>query len=225
MKSWWVLRRQPLGETDWLLDVFTRDAGMLRVTWRRPPSAPDLHREYQGDWVATDELPRLRGVSEIHSEARTTLTGDALVCALYLDELLLKILGTGQASPTLYKLYAATLQALAEQQRRDVWLRVFETTLLHQAGVLPDLTMTAAGDAVEELAMYQYRPGEGIVRAPQETSYQETSHGTRAWSGQQLRALMQQDYRLPGALTAARVILRSIIDEHVSQPLISPELL
>jgi len=218
MKDWWLLRREPLGGgQDWLYTIFSRSDGILRVSCVNRTDderrLPDLHQRCRGDWQSTREFPRLKAPEVTGS---LELAGNNLICALYLDELLLTILPLSEPAPELFDLYSTTLSELNKGQRADVWLRLFEQRLLSHCGSGINWSEDTNGDAIDAARTYEFESGGGFIFAADDT---------QGWPGQILLAIADGDLRFPGALTAARNILRQAIDFAASRPLISRELL
>ena len=210
MKHWWLLRREPLGGgSDWLCTLFTRECGLVKVVCR-DAHLPEMHQRCCGDWSMRGELARLK-VSE--AEPALHLSGEALVCALYMDELLTTILPLNDPSSALFDLYSTILTTLRENERVDIWLRMFEQRLLTHCGQGILWTQTAHGAPVLAGTHYLFRGGEGLI---------EDLDG---WNGEVLLAIEAGEFRVAGALTVARQVLRIAIDFAASRPLISRELL
>jgi len=226
MNEWWVIRRQPVGESDWLVDLFTRRYGRLRaivngrqranVNSRRRARAdtdqylPDLHQCATGEWVEKSGRVQIKIAETILTHS---LTGNALICALYLEELMIRLLPEREPDEMLFVLYSDTLTALAAGQRADIWLRLFEQRLLTHCGYGFSWSSDANGHALHGSQSYRFIPGEGFVSAAD------------GFSGTVLTNIAEGEFHQPGALAAARTILRQAIDALLTQPLVRRELL
>lgn len=86
------------------------------------------------------------------------LLGKASVCGLYMNELLLYLLGKELPSPELYEMYSDALTALQRNQEElAATLRRFEKHLLEELGYLPPLYLDeASGDSL------YFSPSQGI---------------------------------------------------------------
>ncbi len=220
MKHWFLLRRQPVGEQDHLLDLLTEHQGVVRVRVSPPVLTPDLLTEYRGDWQSGRDWPRLRGVESVQ---RLGMRGDALVCALYVSELLLQLLPVSDEQPQIYPLYRQTLLALNEGGASDVWLRFFEMQLLDHLGYGLSWSVTLSGDPVVAQQHYVFEPGQGLVLIENGGSQQGASKP--GVSGADLLAIAAGELNTPAALTVARQILRQAIHHLLPRPLVSRELL
>ncbi|MEK9711944.1 MAG: DNA repair protein RecO [Thalassolituus sp.] len=210
MNEWWVIRRQPVGESDWLVDLFTRQFGRVRATASGRRYLPVLHQHCRGEWSEKSSRLQIRlaeGGQAHHLE------GNALVCALYLEELIIRLLPERDPDATLYSLYSNALTALAEGLRADIWLRLFEQRLLSHCGYGFSWSIDSAGRPLADSGQYQFVPGEGFIA--REDGY----------SGEVLRYIAAGEFQRPGALSTARSVLRQAIDALLLQPLISRELL
>lgn len=209
MREWFVLRRQPVAECDWLLDVFSKDQGLIQVRLSPPTRVVDLHQRCRGEWRSDKEWPRLKGAEVMET---FVFKEEVLVCALYLDELLLNFLPSGESVPDVYQLYSQTLAGLQRSSRADVWLRVFEHKLLEHMGLGVNWLESDVG-LVEHNFCYTFVPGSGFVR---------TDRGIR---GDVLLAIGETNFLYPGALKVARQVLRQAIEAVISRSLVSRELL
>lgn len=209
MREWFVLRRQPVAERDWLLDVFSKDQGVTQVRLSPPTRLIDLHQRCQGDWRPDKDWPRLKGAEVLET---FLFTDETLVCALYLDELLLNFLPSGEPVPEVYQLYLNTLQGLQSSPRADVWLRVFEYQLLQYMGLGINWLDSDVGP-VQTDCNYTFVPSSGFIRSD------------NGIAGDILHAIGDATFSYPGALKVARQVLRQAIDAAIRRPLISRELL
>lgn len=209
MNEWFVLRRQPVAERDWLLDIFSKDQGLKQVRLSPPTLCVDLHQHCLGEWRPDKDWPRLKGAQVLQT---FSLTGETLICAFYLDELLLNFLPSGEPVPAVYQLYLQTLQGLEENTRADVWLRVFEHQLLQHMGLGVNWSDGNNGP-IQSSLHYQFVAGSGFVES------------TNGLAGDILLAIADARFMHPGALKVARLVLRQAIDAGITRPLISRELL
>ncbi len=210
MRAWFLLCRQPTGENDHLLDLFSEAQGLIRVRVSPPVLTPDLLIEYQGDWQDGRDWPKLKGVEAVQ---RFGMSGEALVCALYLSELLLQLLPQSEPLPEIYQLYRQTLKALSDGEASEVWLRYFEIQLLDRLGYGISWTHAADGEAINPALFYQYESGQGLTVVDVGVS------------GASLQQVAAGQLNTPQTLVAARHILRQAINDILPRPLISRELL
>jgi len=97
------------------------------------------------------------------------LTGDAMLCGFYANELLLRALQRFEAHPGVFVAYGRALERLGEAlTARDqaLALRELEFSLLSELGYAIDCSTTSdTGAAVEPTGWYRLLPGEGVVGA------------------------------------------------------------
>lgn len=166
----------------------------------------------------------LRGRGELKNVARlepagvpNLLAGDALFSGLYLNELLLRLLPAEDAHPQLFEHYAATLPLLAAGRALEPLLRAFEWRLLDELGYAFALDRDLAGLPVRADSLYRLRPDAGLE------AIDELQPG--AFHGQDLLAMAEADWTAPGALAAAKRLMRQALAPHLGgRPLVSREL-
>lgn len=208
-EHWFVLRRQPVKEQDWLLDLFSKQAGLVQVRVSPPTEIPDLLSCYSGGWQANKDWPKLKGVQRVSEHS---LNQESLVCALYLTELLIQLLGYHDPQPEIFELYQKTLSALASSPAPEPWLRLFEYQLLQHLGYGFEWHL-AGGQAVFPDQRYQFQAGEGLVLSAQ------------GWLGEPLLAIAKGEWSQPGCLQVAKQVLREALALLLPRPLISRDLL
>ncbi len=89
--------------------------------------------------------------------------GDALLCAFYLNELLMRLLAREDPHPPLFDAYSEALAQLSGGAALDETLRRFEWQLLREIGYAPDLQRDAAGRPIEAARRYHWMSGDGFV--------------------------------------------------------------
>jgi DNA repair protein RecO (recombination protein O) len=174
-----VLHRYDWSESSLILELFTRERGRLAVVAKgakRPSSQlrgvllpfqrvfATLARERAGASGEQAEIQVLRQAE--WAGGSPILPAASLFPAFYLNELLLKLLPRGDAQPTLFDAYAASLPALAvgDDALAQAALRAFELIALRESGWLPELRLTTLGQqALMPEARYALRPQSGLV--------------------------------------------------------------
>lgn len=161
-QSAFVLHTYPYRETSLIVEAFTPDYGRVAMVARgakRPRS--ELRGLLQGfqplllSWSGQHELKTL-----IKAEWRGGLplvSGSALLCGFYLNELLLKLLPREDAHAQLFGQYEAALRELAAGREQAPVLRRFELGLLTELGyALPLLREAETGAPVDPGSRYYY---------------------------------------------------------------------
>lgn len=213
-----VLHSRPYKETSALVDFLTAEGRLRAVLRGARGKAGSLARAF-----VPLEL-ELRGRGELKSVARLEaggiphlLGGDALFSGLYLNELLVRLLPAEDPHPQLFDHYAATLAALAAGRPLEPLLRSFEWRLLDDLGYGFALDRDCQGQPVDPLGLYQWLPDAGFQPVVQ------LQPGL--FHGRELLALVEADWALPGALAAAKRLMRQALAPHLGgRPLVSREL-
>jgi DNA repair protein RecO (recombination protein O) len=209
MQALVVLHRQPAGESGWLLSALCEQAGFQLLLAPRRKTL-HLHQVYQGVWQAEQDWPRL-----VLADPQQTffLTGEALFCTAYLNELLLRLLPQGESFPGLYQRYTHTLRALADGQAAEPWLRMFEYQLLSDLGLGFHWHRDQTGAAIQASAYYAFeaQAGFAVTRDP------------AGFPGSILLAIHQGQLGIT-ELRLAKWVLRQALSECLSRPLNSRRL-
>jgi DNA repair protein RecO (recombination protein O) len=140
-----VLHAHPYRETSLIVEALTADYGRVALVARgakRPRSElRGILQAFQPlnlSWAGAGEIKTL-----MRAEWRGGLplvSGSALLCGFYLNELLLKMLPREDAHPQLFRDYETTLGKLAAGAEQAPALRQFEVQLLAQLGYALSLT-------------------------------------------------------------------------------------
>lgn len=229
----YVLHRRAYRESSALVELLTRDFGLvgavMRGVKRSPRSARDLEPFGR---IAVSWRGRGQLVTVLRTETvvRRNLSGDALFAGLYINELLVKTLGREESLADLFDSYDASIAALAQihaasagsrargrsstdgEQRRgfdelEPILRTFERRLLDELGygIAFDVDV-ATGRPIEPGRRYRVVDGEGFREVDK--------HGTPSaavFDGAQIIAMNAGEYRDRAVLQGAKQILRRAI--------------
>lgn len=145
------------------------------------------------------------------------LNGEALFSGLYLNELLIRLLPAEDPHPAVFEHYAATLLALAEGRALEPLLRSFEWRLLDDLGYGFALTSDIHQAPIEADGMYRLQVDAGLERV------YLVQPGL--FNGAELLAMAEADWGVPGALSAAKRLMRQALAVHLGgRPLVSREL-
>lgn len=134
------------------------------------------------------------------------LRGQALICAFYLNELLLRLLPRNDPHEALYDAYAAALHGLARASQFSTILRQFEKRLLGELGYAMVLLREAGGDLpVQAERRYLYDPEAGPVRI------EARSTDALTVSGQTLLDIEREDFSRAETREESRLLMRNLI--------------
>ena len=204
-----VLHSYPFRETSLIVEVFSRDFGrvaLLARGARRPRSAlRGLLLAFQPlelAWAGKGEVQTL--VKAEWQGGQPLLTGKALFCAYYLNELLMQLLPREDAHGQLFSVYAETLRCFAGTLR-EADLRRFERAFLQELGYGLTLESDASGQPIDPTGHYAYEIEHGPVRLARQGS------SALAVSGKALLDLGRDDFSDPRSLLEAKQLMRTLI--------------
>ena len=209
-----VLHSYPYKETSLIVEVFSRRfgrVGLLARGARRPRSAMRgvllAFHPLRLTWTATAELGTLMAVE--WGGGQKMLSGIALMCGFYVNELLLRLLPRDDPHEALFDAYASALSRLAAGEAQAAVLRGFERRMLAELGYAPVLDRDAAnGAAIEPAKHYAYEP----ERGPVET---RRSDGESVISGRTLLDMAADNYESTRTREQARRLMRTLIADRL----------
>ncbi|KXS39424.1 MAG: hypothetical protein AWU55_406 [Halomonadaceae bacterium T82-2] len=217
----YLLHKRPYRETSALVELITLEHGRVRAVaqgvqragsksrGRLQPFAP-LHVTWQGD----RELKRLRLLESRGSVS--LLAGEGLLCGLYANELLTRLLPPLLPVPDVFAYYTAALDALTMPAQRAGALRRLELSLLEALDSEP-VFLDCRDQALDPQARYVYRP--------ELRRFSSTEEGW-GMEGRALRLLAAGDWERPGLARVARTLTRAALDTLLGErPLRSRELM
>ncbi|MNH32571.1 DNA repair protein RecO [compost metagenome] len=136
---------------------------------------------------------------------------------LYLNELLIRLLPAEDPQPVLFAHYAATLQALAAGRPLEPLLRAFEWRVLDELGYAFALDQDVNGEPLVMDGLYRLQVDAGLERV--------YLLQPGLFRGEALAAMAEADWNVPGALSAAKRLMRQALAVHLGgRPLVSREL-
>jgi DNA repair protein RecO (recombination protein O) len=207
-----VLHSAPWRETSLVVELFTRGHGRVGCVAKgakRPRSAlrgvlhafQPLHVGFAG----RHELRTLTSAEWLGGMAAPQ--GDGLLCAFYLNELLVRLLPRDDPHPALFDGYAQALVALGIGEPTQASLRRFEWLLLREIGYGVDVERDADDRPVLGERHYALLPGRGfaLTDAADDTAY----------AGQTLLDIAQERYDSQRTLVEAKRLTRAVIGRHL----------
>lgn len=230
----YVLHTRAFRDTSLIVEVIAADFGRLSLVAR------GARRRRRGGAAAAILQPfnplliSFSGRSEMKSLSGTEIAGapplmrgQRLFSALYMNELLMRLLHRHDPHPELFVAYADTLGVLASDNDVESTLRWFELNLLDELGYGFALDVEGhSGCAIEPGAHYCYQPDSGLVRYSPEFSgaVAEPGRVPETYAGVQLLAMAKG--QLGGAARdTAKRLLRQVLATHLGpEPLRSREL-
>jgi DNA repair protein RecO (recombination protein O) len=159
-----VLHTRPWRETSLMVELLTRDHGRVTVVARGvsgPKKAVQRAALQPLQLLRANYLPRGELARLISAEAADTapvLTGESLMAAFYVNELLLKLCARQDAVPSVFALYARVRTELAGDGPLAWTLRRFERDLLSALGYGLPWAHTEDGERLEPASRYRLHP-------------------------------------------------------------------
>ena len=212
-----VLHRRPFRETSVIVELLTRDHGLVGGVVRGARGAGRRARpiepfsEVVVAWRGRGELVN---VLRHESVAARRLSGERLFAGLYVNELLVKMLGRGDPVSGLFHRYADAVSALVDGDDMAGVLRSFERTLLDELGygLAFDIDVRN-GQPIDRRRRYDMVVGEGF----RECTRNGGEIGGRrdeplTLSGSEIAAIDVGDYRDRRIRRAAKHVFRSALE-------------
>jgi DNA repair protein RecO (recombination protein O) len=214
----YVLHSRAYRETSALVDFITPQGRLRAVLRSARGKAGTLARPFVPLDIEFRGRGELKNVGRMEAYGTSCwLEGEALFSGLYLNELLIRLLPAEDPHPGVFDHYAATLAALAEGRALEPLLRSFEWRLLDDLGYGFALDVDVNGDALAADGMYRLQVDAGLERV---YLFQPGQ-----FQGAELLAMAEADWSAPGALSAAKRLMRQALAVHLGgRPLVSREL-
>lgn len=207
-----VLHTTAWRETSLIVELLTRHHGRIACVAKgakRPRSAlrgvlhafQPLHVGFAGQ----HELRTLTSAEWLGGMGSPQ--GEGLLCAFYLNELLVKLLPRDDAHPALFDAYAQALVSLGLGGPPEACLRRFEWQLLREIGYALDLQRDADNQPVRADRRYSLMPGRGFLAtdADEPTLFQ----------GRTLLDMADERYDSASTLIQAKRLTRTLLARHL----------
>jgi DNA repair protein RecO (recombination protein O) len=143
------LKRQPLGEADWLLHILTREKGVVRLIAKGGRKSRSKLGGRSELFVVNDlhiargrSIDRIMQAESLHLYTGLTKDLTRLTCAQYLTEAVLAEASQGQPHAELFDLLLAQLGILETVPESELCAHLVHSLfqVLHAAGIAPDVT-------------------------------------------------------------------------------------
>ena len=214
-----VLHTYPYSETSLLVEAYSRTHGRLPLLAkgaRRPRSnMRGLLMAFQPlllGWSGRGEVRSLNRCEWVGGHA--LLSGDALLCGFYMNELLLRLMPREDAHEVLFDRYLEATAQLANGAPHARVLRSFERALLKELGYAMTLDREAGGgQTLEADGLYRYELDKGPVRQIDADSIP----GVPVFRGQTLLDIAQENYHDPATLQQCKQLMRMLINHRLEQ--------
>lgn len=213
----YVLHTYPFKETSLVVELFSQQFGRIAAVAkgaRRPHSAMrgklQSFQILDGAWSGKNELKTLHSLD--WSAGLTLIKGEALMCAFYMNELLLRLLPREDAHENLFEYYQATLKMLAENPdlalNSPKTLRRFELKLLQEMGYAVPL-QTDINDApiiADKIYRYESEHGAQEINA--------TKNGVQL-IGKTLLDMARDDYSDMATQSQSKQLMRYLLAHYL----------
>ncbi len=211
----YVLHRRPWRESSLLIDCLSKTHGRIGLVARggRAERSPwrglvEPFMPLSFSYMQKGEMGTVRDIEALGDRVR--LTGEALWCGLYANELLLHLIDRGEAVPALFADYQTLLAGLSVDEHRMPCLRRFEWSLLETLGVAPSLSHEGdQGDAIEANQRYRLEPEAGFFVAGVDRGL-VVDGATIIWLTEPMSGSKNSEI-----LKQARLITRTLIDHQL----------
>ena len=158
-----VLHRRKYRESSYLVDLFSENHGKVRaITRLNTKTKKALLQPFTpcyASWTIKTELATLQEI-----EARglaPVLMGEKLICAFYINEILMKTMTFLDPSPKIFNIYSSTLSKLAATRNAAKDLRIFEKYLLEEIGYgIPFIEVI---NSQHKFNWYRFVPQHGFI--------------------------------------------------------------
>lgn len=216
----YVLHSYPYKESSLIVEAFTRHrgrVGLLARGARRPRSAIRgtllAFHPLRLSWSAAADLGTL--VSAEWAGGQPALSGMALMCGFYVNELLLRLLPREDAHEALFDAYAVAVARLGAGEEPAGLLRGFELRMLRELGYAPPLDRDAgSGMPVQAEKRYTYLPERGpLALGDAPTSGAEVD---LIVSGQTLLDMSRDDFGRQETRDESRRLMRRLISARLA---------
>lgn len=217
-ESAFVLHTRPWRETSLQVEVLTERHGRLGLIARgvQGPKRHVLRAALQPlQYIRLDAEPRGELARLILAEALDVaprLTGDAMLAAFYINELVLRLASRHDPLPELFRAYADTRTRLNSASSLAWTLRRFERDLLDALGSGFSYDVDGDGVEIDPAARYRLDAEHGPRRLFSDRGHDERS---TAATGRALLAMAVDQMPNAEDLASLRLALRGVLSHHL----------
>jgi len=215
----WLLHARPYRETSALAWFLTLEEGRLDAVVRGVRGRKSRYRALLQPFTplqicvkGRQDLKTLVGLES--TSAPHSYQGEALVCGLYANEILSRLLMPSQACPRLFRDYSLLLHLLSDSEQRQPALRRFELSLLDALGYAPSW-QTVTGEPLDADCYYAYQFGQGFIPQAEKAV---ASNNNPLYFGQQLLAIADDTWQNSATRQTAKRLTRQLL-----QPLLGDQ--
>lgn len=214
----YVLHRRPYRDTSYIVDFFTRDYGRVSAvakgarqsTKKRrfvlEPFQPLLLSWFGKQSIQSSGLQSLQGAeSQIGA---LFFTGDRLYSALYLNEILVRLLPEQEPHEIIFQLYTESLVSLSVDKPVEPVLRNFELSLLEEMGLSVTFSQDVTGADISSGSQYHFIHNQGFVPVVTENKANEL-----IFDGEDLRIIADRNWQIAtdNTMKVAKFLCRQLL--------------
>jgi DNA repair protein RecO (recombination protein O) len=222
----YLLHSRPYRDTSLLVDFITQDFGRISAVAKgvRSPKSKSraLLRPFIPLTINLSGKSDLKTLGQIESqESSLILKHKTLFAAMYMNELLVRLIHKQEADTEIFTLYADTLIQLSLASDLEPILRSFELSLLELLGYGIDFSLLedTASD-VDTVNWYYFHHEGGFEEVAQLDNKSE-----KYFSSSDLQNIMHKNFADPQTQKAAKRLLRAALSAHLGdKPLSSRNL-
>lgn len=206
-----ILHRRPYGETSQLVYLFCEDVGKVSLVYKGGRSSTRMRRGMAQPFtllqVSYFGRGSLKTVKSVEAQTQVVpLVGQRLFLAMYINELLYRLLQDETACDGLFECYQKTLLSIAGDKDPQIALRLFELTLIETLGYGVNFTEDIySGELIASGYQYQYLQQAGFF------AKQAIHKKNDVYNGEHIIALGRRDFSDPGLLKASKRFCRQAL--------------
>ena len=223
----YVLHTREYRDSSLLVELLTPDYGRVSAVVRGARGSGKSVQRKRGavrpfvpllvSWSGNADLKSLQQIEAVAPD--TLLQGKRLYSALYVNELLVRLLQHYEEQLELFSRYQQTLSSLEGEQPVDVVLRQFELQLMQLLGYGVNLELDSRGKPLIASDYYRYYPDQGFI-----PDVGADSSEVHCFRGSTILALAAGDYS-DDVRRVAKRLCRLALQPHLGdKPLKSREL-
>lgn len=206
-----ILHRRAYRETSQLIDVFCQDVGKVSLIYkggrsgtRMRKGSPQPFTLLQIEYFGRGSLKTVKSIEAVTQVV--PLIGKRLFTAMYINELLYRLLQAETACDGLFQIYQQTLLAIAGDDDPQDALRSFELTLLETLGYGVNFDEDIySGESLEVGFDYQYQQQSGFF------AKQAIHKKDHVYSGNEIQALASREFINAADRVAAKRFCRQAL--------------
>lgn len=205
----YILHARKYRDTSLILELLTLDEGRVSAVARGVRSRKSKVSGYLQpfnrflvSWFGRGDLKTVKSMDFPFRSCEPH--GRSLLLGLYVNELLVRLLGKHDAAPGIFHGYGTLLEAMTSNVDVQPILRRFELMLLRELGYGITFGFEAGtGEPVCADGLYRYTPDDGFHRVS------EPGSPYRVYRGEQLLRIMDGDFDDAEVNNCARHVIRS----------------